>query len=286
MAKLNEMVLTPKYEFKVPVEAKCISPDVFAGKSLSDIRALPVYEGNTKRALIDLFNIEGNPGATSAETAIVIRGDAWKVRRIGEGMSNGKIIVEGRVGAYLGLKMKGGTITVKGDAESWLGAKMKGGTIEVFGNAGDCVGGAFRGEGPGRGMSGGTIIIHGNVGAEAGRGMGGGTIVVDGNAAFLPGVDMVGGAVGIKGDCQGKAGARMRGGRVVIGGFLPSVLPSFYVDEVRESIKVGPEKMAGPFYVFVGDVLADVKCRGRLFVSVARNQHLKRYEELLTTPTL
>lgn len=288
MAKpqLKEVVLTPKYEFKVPIEAKCISPDLFAGKSLNDIGALPVYEGNTKRVLADLFAIEGKPGATAAETAIVVQGDAWRVRRVGEGMSAGKITVNGRIGAYLGLKMKGGAIVVKGNAESWLGAKMKSGTIEVFGSAGDCIGGAFRGEAPGKGMSGGTIIIHGDVGAEAGRGMKGGAILVDGNAGFLPGVSMVGGAIGIKGDCQGKAGARMSGGRVVIGGFLPVVLPSFYVEEVRESVKVGPEKIAGPFYVFTGDVLADIKCRGRLFVSVAKNQHLKRYEELLATPTL
>ncbi|RLF14968.1 MAG: formylmethanofuran dehydrogenase subunit C [Thermoprotei archaeon] len=279
----KEVKLKPKFTFTVPVEAERITPDNFAGKSLDEISKLPIYEGNTRRALGDLFNIEGSPGSSALDTLITIEGDLSKVRRIGEKMTNGKIVIKGDVGHYVGFSMKGGSIEIHGNAGLWLGGKMKGGTIEVFGNVGDCVGGALRGELPGKGMKKGTIIIHGNAGAEVGRGMSGGTIIVDGSVGPLPGVDMRGGNIGIKGDCEGKPGARMAGGRVIIMGKVPAILPSFYIDDIRESIKAGPEKLTGPFYVFIGDVLADVKCGGRLFVSIPNNPHLKHYEELLVS---
>jgi formylmethanofuran dehydrogenase subunit C len=277
----SEVRLRPKFAFTVPVEAEKVKPDLFAGKTLDQIAKISVYEGNTKRALSDLFNIEGSPGSQAADTLISLEGDLSKVRRVGEGMTAGKIVIKGDVGHYVGFAMKGGVIEVRGNAGLWLGGKMRGGEIMVLGSAGDCVGGSLRGEAPGKGMKKGTIVIHGDAGAEVGRGMGGGSILVYGNVGPLPGVDMRGGAIGVKGGCEGKPGARMAGGRVVIGGRVPSVLPSFYIDEVRESIKVGPEKLVGPFYVFVGDVLADVKCGGRLLVSIPHNPHLKRFEAYL-----
>lgn len=277
----KEVVLKPKFLFTVPVEAERITPDVFAGKSLDEIAKLPVYEGNTKRALGDLFNVEGSPGSQAVDTLIRIEGDLSKVRRIGEGMTAGKIVVKGDVGHYVGFSMKGGFIEIHGNAGLWLGGKMKGGEITVFGNVGDFVGGSLRGELPGKGMRKGTIVIHGNAGSEVGRGMSGGSILVHGSVGVLPGIDMRGGTIGVKGDCEGKPGARMAAGRVIIGGRVPSILPSFYIDEVRESVKAGPEKLVGPFYVFIGDVLADVKCGGRLFVSIHNNPHLKPFEAYL-----
>jgi formylmethanofuran dehydrogenase subunit C len=281
--ELKEIILKPKYKFNVPVESRYISPDSFAGKTLEEIGKLPVYEGNRKKVLGELFTFEGETGKTPAETHIIIEGDVEKLRRVGESMTDGKITVKGSIGHYVGFKMKGGNITIHGNVGLWLGGKMKNGTIEVFGNAGDCVGGSLRGEKPGKGMKKGTILIHGNAGAEVGRGMKGGAILIDGNVGPLPGVDMAGGSIGVKGDCEGKPGARMTGGRVVILGKVPDILPSFYIDDIRESpIKVGPEKLPGPLYVFIGDVLADMKCMGRVMVSVQSNPQLKVYEELLT----
>jgi formylmethanofuran dehydrogenase subunit C len=77
---------------------------------------------------------------------------------------------------------------------------------------------------------------------------------------------MIGGTILIKGGCIGKAGARMTGGRVVICGDPGDILPSFYIDEVRPNIKIAGVTYQGPFYTFMGDVLADVKCFGRLMV--------------------
>ncbi|MCX8205507.1 MAG: formylmethanofuran dehydrogenase subunit C, partial [Candidatus Nezhaarchaeota archaeon] len=148
----KEVRLRPKFTFTVPVEAERIKPDAFAGKPLSEIAKLPVYEGNTKRTLGDLFNIEGSPGSQALDTLIRLEGDLSKVRRIGEKMSAGKIVIKGDVAHYVGFAMRGGSIEIHGNAGLWLGGKMKGGEIVVFGNVGDFVGGALRGELPGKGM--------------------------------------------------------------------------------------------------------------------------------------
>jgi formylmethanofuran dehydrogenase subunit C len=279
--EVKEMLLKSKGKFAVPVEVEKISPDLFKGKSIEEIKKISVYEGNTKRVLEDLFEIEGQSAQTVEEIQITINGDLSKVRRIGDSMSGGKIIINGNVGHYVGNKMGGGNIIIKGNTGLWLGAKAKGGSIEVFGNAGDCIAGSYRGEMPGKGMKDGLIIIHGNAGAEIGRSMKGGNIVIEGDAGSLPGVDMRGGNIGIKGNCEGKVGARMNAGKIVISGFVSDVLPSFYIDGIKEKTKVAGEKIAGPFYVFMGDVISNVKCGGKLFVSTLKNPHLKIYESLL-----
>ncbi|NIO19935.1 MAG: formylmethanofuran dehydrogenase subunit C, partial [Candidatus Aenigmarchaeota archaeon] len=130
------MVITlyPKSSFKVPIEAECINPDVFAEKSVTNIAKLQIWEGNRKRILGDLFKIEPNPDIAAEKVTIRISGDVSKVRRIGAKMTMGEIIIDGDVGMHLGEEMKGGVITVTGNAGSWLGSMMKNGTIEVKGN--------------------------------------------------------------------------------------------------------------------------------------------------------
>lgn len=263
---MGEVILTPKELFKVLIDAETISPDRFAGKTLDQIRSLRVHEGGKRRTLGELFNVEGDSGGSPKDVTIVIDGDVSKVSRIGELMTAGKIVINGNVGHYLGFRMKGGSIEVKGNVRMWLGAEMAGGQIEVHGSAQDYVGACLIGKRGKKGMKGGTIIVHGDVGSEVGFSMGRGTIIVDGNAGALPGVEMMGGTVLIKGSCLGKAGARMTGGRVIICGDCGEILPSFYIDEVRPSVKVEGVSYQGPFYVFIGDVLADVKCSGRLMV--------------------
>ncbi len=110
---------------------------MFAGKSTQEIAGLEVWEGNRKRTLGELFEIDGEAGTALEEVSIRVLGDAGRVRRIGEAMSAGRIVVEGDAGMHLGEGMKGGTITVAGDAGSWAGSKMRMGTIEVKGDAGD-----------------------------------------------------------------------------------------------------------------------------------------------------
>jgi len=273
-------ILKPVEKFSVPVEAENLKPDVFAEKSLDEIKSLTVYEGNRRRKLGELFEVKEEE--VEGETIrIILEGDLSKVWRIGEGMTFGEIVVNGDCGHFLGYRMKGGKITVKGNAGSWLGGKMASGTIEVFGNAGDHVGSVLRGLKKGKGMKGGTIIIHGNAGAELGAKMSKGLIAVDKNCGVLPGLYMSGGTILIRGNCAGKAGARMSGGKIVICGNAGGVLPTFYIDSIVPKVKVKKEKIEGPFYLFLGDVLGDVKCTGRLYVSVNGNPELAKFKELL-----
>jgi formylmethanofuran dehydrogenase subunit C len=269
--------LQPRYVFSVPVEAKCVSPDAFAGKSLGEISKLPVWEGNRQRTLGDLFEIEGDVADKPEDFSIHILGDLRKVTRIGSGMSEGEIIVNRDAGVHLGEEMKGGKITVEGNADSWLGAMMKGGTIEVKGNAGDYVGAAYRGSV--NGMRGGRVIIHGSAGNELGCFMRKGLIKVYGGAAQFAGMHMKDGTILIMGDSERRAGAEMTGGKIVVNGRLEEVLPTFSIDGVKAKVKVNGDEFAGPFYVFVGDMVE--KGRGKLYVAQSRNSHLKSYEQYL-----
>jgi len=269
--------LRPKHLFRVPVEAECITPDVFANKNLDEIAKLPLWEGNKQRTLGELFEIDGESADKPENLGIHIHGDVHKVRRIGSGMSAGEIMVHRDAGIHLGEEMKGGKITVGGNADSWLGAMMKGGTIEVNGNAGDYVGAAYRGSV--MGMRGGTIIIHENTGNELGCFMRKGLIKVYGNTAQFPGIHMKNGTILIMGDSEGRAGAEMTGGKIIVNDRVKEILPTFTIDSVKAKVKVNGEEVAGPFYLFVGDVAENGE--GKLYVARSQNPHLKFYEQYL-----
>ena len=271
------ITLYPKRLFKVPVEAECISPDVFAEKSVKEIATLQTWEGNRKRTLGDLFKIKHGTDSSSEKFTIQICGDVSEVRKIGAKMSMGNIIIEGDAGMHLGEEMNGGAITVTGNADSWTGSMMKKGTIEIKGNAGDYIGASYRGST--RGMSGGKIIIHGNAGYEVGCFMRKGLIRVYGNTGQFTGIHMRKGTIFIQGNSEGRTGAQMINGKIVVCGYIPSILPTFTIDDIRPKVKVNGEKVEGPFYRFIGD-LAD-RGNGKLFVSKTKNMHLSFYEEYL-----
>ncbi len=259
------------------MEAECITPNAFAGKSMGEIGALQIWEGNSKRTLGELFQIEGEESSPPEKMSMHLIGDLSKVRRIGTEMSAGEITVKGDVGMHLGEGMKGGTIRVTGNVGSWVGSMMKGGLIEIHGNVGDYVGAAYRGST--RGMEGGTIIIHGDAGNEAGCFMRNGLIKILGNAGQFAGVHMREGTIYIQGEAEARAGAQMLGGKIVIGGSIPSILPTFTIDSIRPNVKLNGEKVQGPFYRFIGD-LAD-QGEGKLFVSKTKNPQLDFYEKYL-----
>jgi formylmethanofuran dehydrogenase subunit C len=273
------VILRPKYLFKIPVEAECISPDQFIGKSLNEISELQLWEGNKQRNLSDLFDIEGNVDGTEPPEKFTIQllGDVSRVRRIGTGMTKGEVLIHRDSGTHLGEEMKGGKITVGGNADSWTGAMMKNGLIEIKGDAGDYVGSAYRGSI--KGMKGGAIIIHGNVGSELGLFMAKGLIKVDGNAGSFVGMHMKDGTIYVKGNSAGRAGAQMTGGKIVVGGNIPSVLPTFSIESIKSKVKVDTEEAKGPFYLFVGDRTEEGD--GKLYISQVNNQHLKFYEQFL-----
>jgi formylmethanofuran dehydrogenase subunit C len=270
--------LKPRREFKVPVEAECITCDVFSEKSQEEIRSLPVWEGNKRRGLGKLFEIKSTRGSNENETEIRLVGDFSKVRKIGYRMTDGKMVIRGNVSSYLGEEMKGGSIVVHGDAGSWLGSAMKGGRVEIMGNAGDYVAAPYRGSVDG--MKEGEIVIHGDAGNEAGNYMRGGLIRIEGNVSQFLGIHMRHGTILALGNSKGRVGAQMASGRIIVGGHVPEILPTFTIDALRGSVRVtGKERVKGPFYRFLGD-LAD-NGEGRLFISRPSNPHLSFYEELL-----
>ncbi|UCD96441.1 MAG: formylmethanofuran dehydrogenase subunit C [Candidatus Bathyarchaeota archaeon] len=224
--------LTLKQSTKVPINGKCISPDVFSEKSLNEIAQLEMWEGNRKVALSELFRLEGESGKTPAETKIHLVGNLSRMRNIGVQMTAGEIRIDGSVGMHLGEKMKGGTISAKEDAGSWLGSQMKGGTIEVMKDAGNFVGAAPRGST--RGMRGGSIIIHGNAGSEVGSNMRDGLIQVTGNVDQFLGIRMQNGTIVVHGETASRPGAFMTGGKIVLLGPVESILPSFSINRVKK----------------------------------------------------
>jgi formylmethanofuran dehydrogenase subunit C len=269
--------MRPKYLFQVPVEADSISPDVFAGKTLKEISALKLWEGNRQRNLGELFEIGGETEDKPEKQTVQILGDVHKVRRIGSGMSAGEILIHRDVGIHLGEEMRGGKITVGGNADSWTGAMMKGGIIEVKGNTADYLGAAYRGSV--KGMKGGTIIIHGNAGNEPGLFMNEGLIEVHGSVGQFTGMHMKNGTIYVQGDSEGRAGAEMTGGKIVVCGGVPSILPTFGIDSVKSKVKINGKEATGPFYVFIGDITEDGE--GKLYISQAANPHLKFYEQYI-----
>jgi formylmethanofuran dehydrogenase subunit C len=270
------IVLTPLKKFTFPVNAECINPDVFQGKDTAEIANLIVFEGNKQKKLSELFKIEEDNAATPS---ITINGDVSEVRKIGTGMKNGEIVINGNVGMHLGEKMAGGKITVNGDACQWAGGSMKKGLIEIHGNAGDYLASPYRGST--EGMKGGKIVVDGDVGSDSGAYLHGGLIKIKGNniGQFL-GSHMSDGVIRVEKNASTRLGASMTGGKIIVSGYVEEVLPSFTIDNVKPKVKVDDtESAAGPFYVFLGD-LAE-KGTGKLFVSKANNPHLKTYEKFL-----
>ena len=43
---MSEIILTPKEQPLVPLEANNVTPDMFAGKSLDEIKNLGIWNGN------------------------------------------------------------------------------------------------------------------------------------------------------------------------------------------------------------------------------------------------
>ena len=159
-----EIKLKLKKQPKVPLEADAISPDNFVGKTAAEIKKLELYHGKEVVKLGDFFDVTGK-STDIKDTKIIIDGDLSNVKRVGEKMTDGEIIINGNVGMHVGNQMEGGKITVNGNADDWAGAMLQGGELEINGNAGHYVGAAYRGFW--QGMQNGMIKVKGKVGNEA-----------------------------------------------------------------------------------------------------------------------
>ncbi len=261
-ATMSKVVLRLKESTAIPVEADSISPDRFVGLSQGEIAALPLYYGRRKLTIGDLFAVEGE-GAEE----IVIEGDLRHVKRIGQGMTRGRIVVYGDAGMYLGAEMRGGEIVVHGDVAAWAGAQMEGGRIHIRGNAGPMLGAAYPGEK--LGMRGGVIVVEGDAGWRVGERMRRGVIAVQGDVGEFAGARMIAGSIFVFGRLEARAGARMKRGTIVaLRGEEVELLPSFryqcsyrplflplYLRRLREwGLPVGAEHLEGRFRRYSGDI--------------------------------
>jgi formylmethanofuran dehydrogenase subunit C len=235
----------------IPVEAECITPDQLAGKTAAEIATLPVQHGNASAPLGEFFHVEGDAG----DRDIHLEGDCSRVKRIGAGMTSGRLTVEGSVGMHAGAEMRGGSLVVIGNAGDWAGAEMRGGTIRVRGDAGNLVGAAYRGSPVG--MRGGVILVDGKAGSEVGSGMRRGFIAVGGDVGDFAGASMIAGTILVFGNLGGRAGAGMKRGTVAVFGSEPQLLPTFRFDCVfRPSfLPLYLRRLRDAGYPFAGDIL-------------------------------
>ena len=92
------VTLTRKESSSIPVEADSICPDRFVGlRAHRRSRRCPVFYGRRKVTLGDLFEVDG-----AGTDNVIVSGDLKAVKKIGQGMTMGRITVTGDVGPHLG----------------------------------------------------------------------------------------------------------------------------------------------------------------------------------------
>jgi formylmethanofuran dehydrogenase subunit C len=168
----------------------------------SDLARLPVYlEQDGAQALGDLFDLTGQPGET-----LRFNGGLELVDRLGAGLSQGTVIVEGSVGDEAGVGMSGGVLDIHGNAGARTGAALPGSK---------------------RGMLGGELIVRGSAGPETGSFMRRGLLAVARRAGERTGLGMIAGTVIIVGAAGADSGLwSKRGSVVALGSIIP---PATYV---------------------------------------------------------
>lgn len=208
----------------IPIELTGVTPDRLASLSLNDIAALPVLHGNRPAKLADFFAVTGDP----ADGEMRVEGDCRHFSHLGDGMIDGRLVVEGTAGDHLGARMAGGTIEVRGSSGDWCGAEMRGGQIHVHGSAGDKAGAAYADSR--RGMRGGVLMIDGNAGNDLGSALRRGTIAVGGNCGEFAGAAMIAGTILVFGALGRHPAAGLKRGTVMAFGPKPTLLPMFRFD--------------------------------------------------------
>ncbi|PWR71362.1 formylmethanofuran dehydrogenase subunit C [Methanospirillum lacunae] len=222
---METVTMTLVQQPELYLECYSVTPDKFAGKSLTEIADLPAHEGKVVWKLGDFFSFSGKAGETAADTKIIVNGNVRKMKRFGQQMTAGEILINSDADMYVGCWMRGGKITVKGNADAFLGIGMEGGEILIEGDADNHVGSAYRGDW--RGMSGGLIRVKGKAGNDVGTAMTGGTIIIEGDVFIHVLTHAEGGTVIIKGDVEGRVGGQLVKGDAYILGKLLYPMPGY-----------------------------------------------------------
>jgi formylmethanofuran dehydrogenase subunit C len=178
---------------RTPLPGRADFGEVLAGSWSSlpaaELARRPItLDGDDPVPLGDLFEVSGAPSGV-----IRFEGDLRTADRVGAGLSEGVVLVEGGVGDEAGIGMSGGVLDVRGDARDRAGGAepdgrkgMTGGELLVRGSAG---------ADPGTRMRRGLLVIAGDVAARAGLGMIAGTVMIFGTAGRSPGLGSKRGSV-------------------------------------------------------------------------------------------
>src|SRR5690606_30248244 len=186
--RMSVVVLEPRAEPAVPLEAPGIRPDAFAALDEAEIARLPVWHGNETAQVGDFFRVSGGRSAD-----VRIAGDAGRVKHLGNAMAGGRLVIEGNAGTHVGAEMTGGRIIVEGDAGPWAGAEMRGGVLEIRGNAASHLAAAYAGSR--RGTNGGLVLVHGSAGDLVAERMRRGIVAVAGDVGDYAGAAMLAGTL-------------------------------------------------------------------------------------------
>jgi formylmethanofuran dehydrogenase subunit C len=136
----------------------------------SDLARRPVTIAGTGAVpLGDLGEVSGDP-----DGSVRFQGDWARAARLGAGLVEGPVVIEGDVGDEAGMGMGGGSIEVRGNAGARAGAAAP----EAR-----------------RGMTGGELVVHGSVGREAGALMRRGLLVAGGTLDDHPAAGMIAGTI-------------------------------------------------------------------------------------------
>jgi len=191
---------------KGPLRQQADFSEVLAGPwttlSAVELARRPVFlQRDGQTPLGDLFDLKGEPRGQ-----IRFLGDLAMADRLGAGLSEGEVAVEGDVGSEAGLALSGGSLDIDGDAGPRAGAAPPG----------------FK-----RGMTGGELIVRGSAGGEAGAAMRRGLVVIVKQAGARTGVGMIAGNVVVFGPTGADPGLWAKRGTVIaLGRITP---PATYV---------------------------------------------------------
>lgn len=194
-------------QLKAPLKQRAdfseVLADPWTALSASEMADRPVYLERDGRVLLgELFEVRGEP-----DGRIRFIGDLGNADRLGGGLRQGEVSVDGSVGREAGLAMAGGVLDITGDAGPRAGAAPLGHK---------------------RGMSGGELIVRGSAGAEAGAGMRRGLLAIAGSAGDKAGLAMIAGTVIVFGSAGADTGLWSKRGSVIALGKITPPLTYIY----------------------------------------------------------
>lgn len=197
-----------------------LTPSRLAGLSAGEIEALAIGTTREPVTVGDIFKLTGNDA-----TKLRLVDTNARCDRIGQGLTEGDIDIDGDAGAYLGASMRGGKIMLKGSAGPFAGGSMRGGEIEIAGDVGERAAGVVVGEA--FGMRGGRLTIAGKAGPMLGERMRRGLVIIEGGADDYAGARMIAGTILIKGRVGRWAGYGLRRGSLILSKEPKELLPTF-----------------------------------------------------------